>query len=185
MSSLDRRATRRAEIERDHRLVTATLTGALRQILRNTETARADPELLWQHLQSALTASRETYRQLDNARINLRARRGTMFDDSLPLPGALSHYRHRGNYRGEFRSMAVLGAVLSRSRDPLDATPRPRDPAGFAEELHLRGELWTFEHEDSIHVFTTPRSPSDAALARLRPPLTIAHVCNESNLPPL
>ena len=38
-----------------------------------------------------------------------------------------------------------------------------------AEALHLRGELWTFELEDHIHVFTTPASPSDLALALISP----------------
>jgi len=31
--------------------------------------------------------------------------------------------------------------------------------------LHLRGELWTFEHAGSVHVFSQPGSASDAALA--------------------
>jgi len=174
MSPPDRRSARRAEIERDHRLVTATLVGALRRITHGAATAAGEPEPLWQQVQAALAASREDFRRLNNARINLRAERGAGFDDSRPLPDALACYRHRGNYRGEFRSMAALGAVLSRSRVTPDRPPQAA--AGLAEALHLRGELWTFELDDAVHVFTTPHSPSDVALARLRPPPTAVRV---------
>jgi hypothetical protein len=170
MTPPDRRTARRAEIERDHRLVTATLVGALRRIIHNAATTVDEPEQLWQQVEAALEASREDFRRLNNARINLRAERSAAFEDSKPLPDALACYRHRGNYRGEFRSMAALGAVLSRSRED---KPQP----GLAEALHLRGELWTFELDDVVHVFTTPHSPSDDALARLRPALTAARGC--------
>ena len=186
MTPLDRRTARRAEIDRDHRLVTAALVGALRRITHDATTIDADPAHLWQDVQGAIEASREVFRRLTNARINLRAdRMAQHFDDSKPLPEALACYRHRGNYRGEFRSMAALGALLSRSREATEDLPRPRDAAGLAEQLHLRGELWTFELEDSIHVFTTPRSPSDAALARLRPSLTTVRVRDEPTSPSL
>lgn len=180
MSPPDRRTARRAEIERDHRLVTATLVGALRRITHNAATTSGEPEHLWQQVEAALEASHEAFRRLNNARINLRADRGATFYDSKPLPDALACYRHRGNYRGEFRSMAALGAVLSRSRDTLD---KPQPAVGLAEALHLRGELWTFELDDVIHVFTTPGSPSDAALARLRPPLTAVRIVAHRNQP--
>lgn len=186
MTPLDRRIARRAEIERDHRLVTAVLVGALRRITHNATTIDADPEHLWQDVQGALEASREVFRRLTSARINLRADRiAQRFDDSKPLPEALICYRHRGNYRGEFRSMAALGALLSRSRGPLENIACPREVTGLAEELHLRGELWTFELADSIHVFTTPRSPSDTALARLRPPPLVVRVRDEPTSPSL
>ena len=169
MTSFDRRTARRAEIERDNRLVTASLIGALRRITHNTATIDGEAEHLWQQVQAALETSREAFRRLNNARINLRAVRGVVFHDSKPLPDALACYRHRGNYRGEFRSMAALGAVLRRSRE---APERPSPAVGLAEALHLRGELWTFELDGVVHVFTTPHSPSDDALAPLRPPLT-------------
>lgn len=186
MIPIDRRTARRAEIERDHYLVTAALVGTLRRILHCTPTTDADPEHLWQHIQGALETSRENFRRLNNARINLRAARfAQRFDDSTALPQALACYRHRGNYRGEFRSMAALGALLRRSREVPEAVVGPQETSGLAEELHLRGELWTFDLEDSIHVFTTPHSPSDAALARLRPPRAVVRVRNESTSPVL
>ena len=184
MTPIDRRTARRAEIERDHHLVTAALVGALRRILHRATTTDTDPEHLWQHVQDALETSRENFRRLNNARINLRAARfAQRFEDSTALPQAMACYRHRGNYRGEFRSMAALGALLSRSRvDPEDLT-HPHEAKGLAEHLHLRGELWTFELEDSVHVFTTPNGPSDIALARLRPPSTTARLRDESTSP--
>lgn len=173
MTSLDRRTARRAELERDHGLVTSTLVNALRQIVRNTAATPVDPEQLWRLLQDALATNREAFRRLTNTRINLRAHRSPTFDDSTPLPEFLLGYRHRGNYRGSFRSMAILGALLSRTRGcPDDIQPQP-DPATLAEALHLRGELWTFVLEDHIHVFTTPASPSDLALAQIRPSPTL------------
>ena len=42
--------------------------------------------------------------------------------------------------------------------------------ADIARGLHLRGELWTFEHAGSVHVFSQPGSASDAALAGRRLP---------------
>jgi hypothetical protein len=174
MTPADRRIARRAEIDRDHRLVAATLVSALRRITHTAATNIGDPEHLWKQVEAALEGSREDFRRLNNARINLRAERSAAFADSKPLPDALACYRHRGNYRGVFRSMAALGAVLSRSRDSLE---KPQPAVGLAEALHIRGELWTFELDDVIHVFTTPGSPSDDALARLRPPLTAARGC--------
>ena len=177
MTPIDRRTARRAEIERDHLLVTAVLVGALRRVLHRATTSATAPEHLWQHVEGALETSRENYRRLNNARINLRADRfAQRFDDSMALPQAMACYRHRGNYRGEFRSMAALGALLRRSLDAPEIVVRPQETSGFAEDLHLRGELWTFGLDDSIHVFTTPHSPSDAALARLRPPRAVVRV---------
>jgi hypothetical protein len=186
VTPIDRRTARRAEIERDHRLVTAALVGALRRILHRATTTDTDPEHLWQHVQDALETSRENFRRLNNARINLRAARfAQRFDDSTALPQAMVCYRHRGNYRGEFRSMAALGALLRRSLEVPGVVTRPQETPGFAEDLHLRGELWTFELADSIHVFTTPQTPSDVALARLRPPRTVGCTRNESTSPVL
>ncbi len=184
MTPIDRRTARRAEIERDHRLVTAALVGGLRRLLHRATTG-PDPEQLWQPIQGALETSGENFRRLNNARINLRAARfAQRFDDSTALPQAMACYRHRGNYRGEFRSMAALGALLRRSLEGPEFVVSPQ-MSGFAEDLHLRGELWTFELDDAIHVFTTPHSPSDAALARLRPPRAAVRVCDESTSPVL
>lgn len=186
MTPIDRRTARRAEIERDHRLVTAALVGALRRILHRATTTDTDPEHLWQHVQGALDTSCENYRRLNNARINMWAARfAQRFDDSTALPQAMACYRHRGNYRGEFRSMAALGALLRRSLEVPEVVVRHQETSGFAEDLHLRGELWTFDLDDAIHVFTTPHSPSDAALARLRPPRGVVRVGDDFTSPVL
>ena len=165
MTSMDRRAARTAEIERDHRLVAMSLAAALRRIARETEPDGADPARLWQHVEEALEQSRAACRRLNNARINLRAQRGAQFDDTQPLPAALQCFRHRGNYRGGFRSMTALGVVLRRARGVPGDGLHDAGAADIARRLHLRGELWTFEHAGSVHVFSQPGSASDAALA--------------------
>ena len=165
MTSLDRRAARHAEIERDHRLVAMSLAAVLLCIVRETGPAGVDPERLWQRVEGALEQSRDAYRHLNNARINLRAQRCAEFDDAHPLPAALRCYRHRGNYRGVFRSMTALGVLLRRARGIPGDGMHDGGAADIAQRLHLRGELWTFEHDGSVHVFSQPGSPSDAALA--------------------
>ncbi len=162
---MDRRAARHAEIERDHRLVAMSLAAALRRIARETGPAGVDPERLWQRMEGALEQSRDAYRRLNNARINLRGQRCAEFDDAQPLPAALRCYRHRGNYRGVFRSMTALGVLLRRARGMPGDGMHDGGAADIAQILHLRGELWTFEHDGSVHVFSQPGSPSDAALA--------------------
>ena len=165
MTAMDRRAARHAEIERDHRLVAMSLAAALRRIARETEPAGVDPERLWQLMEGALEQSRDACRRLNNARINLRGQRGAQFDDAQPLSAALQCYRHRGNYRGVFRSMTALGVLLRRARGMPGDGLHDGGAADIARELHLRGELWTFEHAGSVHVFSQPGSASDAALA--------------------
>jgi len=161
VTPIDRRTARRAEIERDHRLVTAALVGALRRILQRATTTATDPEHLWQHVQGALDTSCENYRRLNNARINMRAARfAQRFDDSMALPQAMACYRHRGNYRGEFRSMAALGALLRRSLEAPEIVALMQETSRFAEDLHLRGELWTIARDGLVHVF---RGPSTSA----------------------
>jgi len=165
MTSMDRRAARTAEIERDHQLVAMTLAAALRRIARETEPDGSDPVRLWRRVEEALEQSREACRRLNNARINLRAQRGAQFDDARPLPAALQCYRHRGNYRGVFPSMIALGVLLRRARGVPGDGLHDGGAADIARRLHLRGELWTFKHAGALHVFSQPGSPSDAALA--------------------
>ena len=170
MTSLHRRAARHAEIERDHRLVAMAPAAALRRIARETEPVGADPEHLWQRVETALEQSRDAFRRLNNARINLRGQRGAQFDDAQPLPAALQCYRHRGNYRGVFPSMTALGVLLRRTRGMPGDGLHDGGAADIARGLHLRGELWTFEHAGSVHVFSQPGSASDAVLAGLTLP---------------
>ena len=167
MTRLDRWAARHAEIDRDHQVVAAALVAGLRRIARGTD-AEVDPEDVCQRVEDTIAESRAAYRRLNDARINLRGRRNARWDDTAGLPASLVWYRHRGNYHGEFPSMAALGVLLSRAWSAGDDVADRADAASIAEELHLRGELWTFVHDGSLHVFAKPASPSDGALARLR-----------------
>jgi len=161
----ERHAARRAEIERDHYVVAAALVVGLRRIARDTAT---DPENLCQRVEDTIAASRAAYRRLNDARINLRSQRNGRWEDSQGLPAPLVCYRHRGNYHGTFPSMVALGVALRRVRG-VPEDQRDDGAAGIAHKLHLRGELWTFELGGAVHVFSQPGSPSDAALALLRP----------------
>ena len=178
-----RRAARRLEIDRDHRLVTRGLAREVARLL--ADEANDQPEMLIDRLEVALEVSRADCQRLNNARINLRGDRGARFEDSVSLPAALVVYGHRGNYHGAHVSMDTLGSLLG----PLVA--RPERDAGhvsavsLAEEMHRRCEIWTLELGSVVHVFARPGSDADRALAGtatrmsrapagpLRTPLTI------------
>ena len=167
MTPHDRCAARYEEIERDHQVVVAALVAGLLRIARGTA-AEADPEDVCQRVEDAIAESRAAYRRLNDARINLRGQRNARWNDSQGLPAPLVWYRHHGNYHGEFASMAALGVLLSQVWSVGDNVADRADAASIAEELHLRGELWTFVHDGALHVFSKPASASDAALARQR-----------------
>lgn len=157
-----RRAAHHTEIARDAQLVAEHLRDALR-LIAETE---LDLEELWTRVDEAVAASRAAYRALNNARITLRADRNSTYDDSAPLPAPLSFFRHHGNYHGALASMTELDHCL-RSGLELD-TDRP--PPALARELHVRGDIWTLDHEGAVHVFARPGSDADRLLARERPP---------------
>lgn len=167
MTPQHRLAARHAEIERDHQVITAALVAGLRRIARDTE-AGVDPEDVVQRVEDTIAESHAAYRRLNDARINLRGQRNVQWNDSEGLPAPLVWYRHRGNYHGKFASMAALGVLLSQAWSVGDDLADRADSASVAEELHLRGELWTFEHDGALHVFSKPATAGDAALARLR-----------------
>jgi hypothetical protein len=159
-----RRAARRLEIDRDHRLVSRGLVREVSRLL--VEEPGADPEVLIERIEAALVAGRADHQRLNNARIHLRGERGAQFADSEPLPAALALFGHRGNYHGAHASMAVLGQLLA----PLMALPdgdAGRLPAAaLAEALHRRCEIWTLERDGVVHVFARPDSAADRMLAR-------------------
>ena len=181
-SCAKRRAARRLEIDRDHRLVTR---GLAREVSRVLADADDHPEILIERVEAALAVSRADCQRLNNTRINLRGDRGARFEDSVSLPAALVVYGHRGNYHGAHACMDTLGSLLG----PLVA--RPESDAGhvsavsLAEEMHRRCEIWTLELSGVVHVFARPGSGADRALAGtatrmsrapawpLRAPLTI------------
>lgn len=177
MTPLDRCVARRAEIERDHQVVAAAFIAGLRRIALDTA-AEVDLEAVCQRVEETIAESRAAYRRLNDARINLRGRRNARWDDTAGLPAPLAWHRHRGNYHGEFPSMAALGVLLSRTWSVGDDVADRTDAASIAEELHLRGELWTFVHDGCLHVFAKPASASDGALARLRAMKDIAATRN-------
>jgi hypothetical protein len=158
-----RRAARRLEIDRDHRLVS---TGLIREVSRLlVEEPGADPEVLIERIEATLAASRADYQRLNNARINLRGERGAQFSDSVCLPAALAVYGHRGNYHGSHASMEALGLVLCHLVGLPDGEAGRHTGAALAEELHRRCEIWTLEREGAVHVFARPDSAADSTLA--------------------
>lgn len=162
-----RRAARYAEIDRDGQIVTVQLADTLRRLAASAD-ARS-PELLWARVGEALEASRAAHRALNNARINLRAHRQAVYSDSAPLPTTLAPYRHHGNYRGAFGSMAELGNCLRGALGITAGLPSAERTA-IACDLHLRGEIWTIELEGALHVFGRPGTGADLLLASERPP---------------
>ena len=158
-----RRAARRLEIDRDHRLVS---TGLVREVSRLlVEEAGADPEVLIERIEATLAASHADYQRLNNARINLRGERGAQFSDSVCLPAALAVYGHRGNYHGAHASMEALGLVLGHLVALPDGDAGRFTGAALAEELHRRCEIWTLERAGAVHVFARPDSAADRTLA--------------------
>lgn len=184
VSSCARRAARRLEIDRDHRLVTRGLAREVSHVFAADE-ADGHPEILIERLEAALAVSRADCQRLNNTRINLRGDRGAHFEDTVRLPAALAVYGHRGNYHGAHASMETLGSLLG----PLVGLPEGDaglfTAASLAEVLHRRCEIWTLELSGVVHVFARPGSDADRALARtltrmsrapawpLRTPLTI------------
>lgn len=166
-SSAERRKARHEEIGRDGQVVADALLAALRRITEGPSTQ--SPEQLWARVDQAMQASRAAHRSLNDARINLRGQRYSVHDDSAPLPSSLRWFRHHGNYRGAFTSMAELGNCL-RSALGVHAGLSPAERTMIARELHLCGDIWTIEHEGAVHVFGRPGSSADLILASERAP---------------
>lgn len=173
LGSACRRAARRVEIDRDHRLVRRGLIREVSRLL--VEDPGADPEVLIERIEAALRASRADHQRLNNARINLRADRGAQFADSERLPEALAAFGHRGNYHGTHASMAALGQLLG----PLLARPdgEAGPAAALAEDMHRLGEIWTLERDGVVHVFARPESAADGMLARSATRVARPDVC--------
>lgn len=162
-----RRAARRVEVDRDHRLVSRGLATEVRRLLASEPLLA--PEQIFDRVEAALAASRADLHRLGQARITLRAGQGVQFEDSAPLPEALRSFGHRGNYHGAWPSMAAVGVLLA----PLVPLPAADveylDPGEFAEEFHRRGEIWTLEEGAVVHVFARPGSAADDILDGSRP----------------
>jgi hypothetical protein len=169
MQSLTRSAARTAEIRRDHEVIKAALVAELKQIF---DAARLAPEIrlqdVWLNVHSATAANQDAARALESLRGTLLGNGSVKYSDSVPLPEALRWFRHRGNYHGVYGSLRELGNILRPAlRIALGLTPEAR--IHVARTLHLRGELWTYEHDGQLHVFARPDSTVDKLLASERP----------------
>ena len=166
-----RREARRAEIDRDHRLVALGFLKNLQRLV-DDQVARVLlddavwPDQVLEAVQTVLAAGAAEHRHLNDERINLRGHRGATFEDTAPLPEVLAAYRHRGNYHGAFATMGDAGRVLLLELELPEGWVDRGLGVMLAEMLHRRGELWTFERNGAIHVFCRPGSPADQALSR-------------------
>ncbi len=163
VGSRARRAARRLEIDRDHRLV---IRGLAREVSRAfADEADGHPEILIERVEAALAVSRADCQRLNNTRINLRGNRCSQFQDSMSLPAALAVYGHRGNYHGARASMEALGSLLAPLMGLPEGDTKRFTAASLAEALHRRCEIWTLEMGGVVHVFARPGSEADRALA--------------------
>ncbi|MBA3546272.1 MAG: hypothetical protein H0T76_07315 [Nannocystis sp.] len=166
-----RREARRAEIDRDHRLVALGFLKNLQRLV-DDQLARVLlddavwPDQVLEAVQAVLEAGAAEHRHLNDERINLRGHRGTTFEDTAPLPEVLAAYRHRGNYHGAFATMGDAGRVLLLELELPEGWVDRGLGVMLAEMLHRRGELWTFERNGAVHVFCRPGNPADQALSR-------------------
>jgi hypothetical protein len=153
-----RRAARRLEIDRDHRLVS---TGLVREVSRLlVEEPGADPEVLIERMEAALIGqSRRPSAPQQRAHQPPRGARRGVRGQRVSLPAALAVYGHRGNYHG---AHVVHGGARSgpglRSWRSRTVRPGALPAAALAEELHLRCEIWTLECGGAVHVFARPDS---------------------------
>ncbi|MBP9919600.1 MAG: hypothetical protein KBF43_13510 [Dermatophilaceae bacterium] len=166
-----RREARRAEIDRDHRLVALGFLKNLQRLV-DDQLARVLlddavwPDQVLEAVQAVHEAGAAEHRHLNDERINLRGQRGATFEDTAPLPEVLGAYRHRGNYHGAFATMGDAGRVLLLELELPEGWVDRGLGVMLAEMLHRRGELWTFERNGAVHVFCRPGSPADQALSR-------------------
>jgi hypothetical protein len=162
--SCARRAARRLEIDRDHRLVTRGLVREVSRFLLADQTD-SHPEMLFERLAAALKTSRADCQRLNDTRISLRGQRSARFEDSVALPADLVVYGHRGNYHGVHASMHGLGSLLRPLVARPDGAVERVTAVSLAEELHRRCEIWTLELGGAVHVFAKPGSEADKLLA--------------------
>ncbi|MBA3546784.1 MAG: hypothetical protein H0T76_09905 [Nannocystis sp.] len=166
-----RREARRAEIDRDHRLVALGFLKNLQRLVDDQVARVLLDDAVWpgqvfEAVQAALVAGAEEHRHLNDERINLRGDRCATFKDTAPLPEVLAAYRHRGSYHGAFATMGDAGRVLLLELGLPEAWVDRGLGVMLAEALHRRGEVWTFERNGAVHIFARPRSQADQALTR-------------------
>jgi hypothetical protein len=169
-----RREARRAEIDRDHRLVALGFLKNLQRLV-DDQVARVLlddavwPDQVLEAVQAVLEAGAAEHRHLNDERINLRGHRGATFEDTAPLPEVLGAYRHRGNYHGAFATMGDAGRVLLLELELPEGWVDRGLGVMLAEMLHRRGELWTFERTPTAARTPFANSCGSASPAVLTP----------------
>lgn len=167
---LTRRAALLAELDRDEVVLAAALRHELSQVADSIQHARrVSLEDLWLRVLDVVAGSRAAAGALSSVRVMTRGERGAVYDDSAPLPEALRMFRHRGNYRGTYASLAEIGNVVRSALGLVGGLP-PDIRIHVTRRLHLRGDLWTYVHENVVHVFGRPGSVADRLLASERLP---------------
>lgn len=168
------RAALHAEIDRDEAILVTALCHELRQLADSVWGARhVSLEDLWFRVHDVIAASRAARGKLSSIRVMTRGERVIVYNDSAPLPAALHRFRHRGNYRGAFTSVAEVGNIVRSALGLVCGLP-PESRIHVTHALHLRGDLWTYVHEKMVHVFGRPGSAADRLLASERPPIVEA-----------
>ncbi len=144
------------EIDRDERVVLLALRRRLRALLGPALVPGATRELpaVLDGLASAVDEARVQARRLNDARIARRGERPQRADSPGP-PAALASHACHGEYLGDFADLAAVGymALATCPEVPACQEFSHRAFTGLALTLHLRGVLWTLEHEGRVHVF--------------------------------
>lgn len=134
---LSLRAALHAEIDRDEAVLAAALSHELRQVADSIcQARRVSLEELWFCVHDVVAASRAARGRLSSIRIMTRGERPVVYDDSAPLPEALRPFRHRGNYRGAYTSMAEIGNVVRGALGLVCGLP-PESRIQVTRALHL------------------------------------------------
>jgi len=144
------------EIDRDERVVLLALRRRLRALLGPALVPAAARELpaVLDELAAAVAEARAQARRLNDGRIARRGERAQGAEGPSP-PAALASHACHGEYLGGFADLAAVGHMA------LTTCPEVHDRKAFADRsltglaltLHLRGVLWTLEHDGQVHVF--------------------------------
>jgi hypothetical protein len=142
------------EIDRDERVVLLALRRRLLALLRPVLAPGAPRELpaVLDALDDAVAGARAQARRLNDARIVRRGERPQR-TRSPRLPAALAGHACHGEYLGAFPDLAAVArmALGTCPREQMEgASTRLTD---LALDLHLRGVLWTLDHDGEVHVF--------------------------------
>ena len=144
------------EIDRDERVVLLALRRRLLALLDPALVPAAERELpaVLDALVAGVDEARAQARRLNDARIARRAERAQRTIGPAP-PAALASHACHGEYLGSFDDLAAVGHMALATCPEVPACNDLSGPAlaELALGLHLRGLLWTLDHEGRVHVF--------------------------------